>query len=295
MYTSHNDSWLVGANGVYRGSPVDGWTRIGEFDFHANVLLPSSDGRDIFAGVNCGLFRISVETGSWRQLHDETVTEVLALADAAGASASQSPVLIGCPYGVAHGSVDELDAMRWEFLNDGLRVNERFTNVLVGVKDTSRYLVGTEAGIIVIETGGALRVERTSLTGFPVRAIIASGDGYFAGTDGHGIWRSGDGLAWEPAGYGIDEVTVLSLAAESDRIIAGTEGGVLVGSGSDSWRRVGPSVLVAAVAVDPANRGRWLIGCKPSGLWWSDDNGEIWRQSGAFTAVGAIVREGGAA
>lgn len=282
MTASLPDSWLIGADGVYRGVPMGAWQRLGDFNFKTNTLR--AEERRIVVGVHCGVYELSPVGGQWRQLHDETVTEVLTFAACEG----DPGVLIGSPYGVASARIDERGAARWTFYAEGLRVNERFTNVIARTGTPGRYLLGTEAGVLVFDMSTGT-FDRTSLTGFPVRTIIYAFGRYYAGTDGHGVWVSDDCEVWHPAGTGIDHETVISLSCDGESLIAGTDHGVMARTGLGHWRRLGPSVLVSAVAADPVGAGRWLVGTMPAGLWWTEDAGRTWRQTGAFGNVGAIV------
>ncbi len=298
--------WLIGENGVYSGAPGKQWTRKGKFDYKVNALLRRD--ADIVAGVNCGVWLIDPASGRWKQLHDETVTEVLALASSTG----DAGVVIGCPYGFALPEKEENGALIWRFENDGLSVNERFVNALVRI-DTDTgipggdddYLVGTEAGVLIARETGE-RWERTSLTGRPVRALLQVDDRLWAGTDCGGIWTSRDGLSWELAGLGFDDGTALSLCSAGDAIVAGTDRGVVIGGDRSHWRRYGPQAVFRSIAGDYAmadgagnalgsgrrgGEGEYTIlaGSQPAGLWRSDDGGIEWRQEGEFSGVGIIV------
>ena len=273
-----DSKWIVGSTGIFVGEPGAEWKRIGEFDFFINMIVRLDT--ILVAGANCGLWKVNPATGGWKQLHDETLTEVLALAPSSG----NPGVIAGSPYGVATGRVSDYDAVRWTFHSDELSVNEKFTNCILQMREGDGYLVGTEAGVLSLSSD---RWQRTSLTGFPVRAIMEVKGEFFAGSDGHGLFRSRDGLSWRKAGRGSDERDVLSFAFDGDRIVAGTDRGVIHGDASGAWQQSGPSVLVAAVAA--ADRGCWLIGCHPSGLWWTDDTGKTYAQLGETSNVSSIL------
>ena len=89
----------------------------------------------------------------WKQLNDETLTEVMAIASIPGIPG----VVAGSPYGIATGRVDALGAVRWTHHSDALRVNERFTNaILVHPGDPSTWLIGTEGGVLIADGNGAV-------------------------------------------------------------------------------------------------------------------------------------------
>ena len=75
----------------------------------------------------------------------------------------------------------------------------------------------------------------------------------------------------------------------ADRILAGTLRGVCVGDGSSAWQRLGPRLLVSAIAAHPSAEGPWLAGATPGGLWRSDDGGRRWGQIDGFDTVRVIL------
>lgn len=266
---------------MFTASGDGDWRRIGDFDYTVNHILENDNG--IFAAVNCGVFSVSRENATWTQLHDETVTEVLAIAPH-----SRGPrILVGCPYGVATGLEDDLGAVRWTFHSNDLSVNERFTSALLPVDGSpDEYIVGTETGISLFRKSGW---ERSNVTDTPVRALIRAHGYYWAGTDASGIWRSTDGLSWSMAGRGVDGRAVLGLASIADGVVAATSEGLLVGDGDGSWVRNGPRIRAASVACHADFDGHWLAGAYPGGLWMTEDRGTTWRQCGGFTRVLAVV------
>jgi len=277
------EEWLVGAKrGLYRGRIGDSWEDVGGYPFRVTSLL-RKEGR-IFAGVGSGLWEVDLAGGMWTQLHDETLTEVLAVDAVPG----DPGVVAASAYGVATGARDDLGAVRWTFWSDNLRVEERFSNVILVVGD-GRWLVGTEAGVLVAEDEGR-KWAHTALTGTPVRGLCRALGSFWAGTDERGIWRSKDGLSWEPAGRGLDRGTVFALAESGGRIVAGSLEGIVVGDGRGAWRRVGPRMLMAAVGVHPAAPDVWLAGGDPGGLWFTEDGGAAWQQvAGLPASVEAVL------
>jgi hypothetical protein len=275
------EHWLVGANGVFTATAEGEWTRIGDFDYSVNHVLETET--RVLAAVNCGIFSVLRECGTWTQLHDETVTEVLTIAP----HSRGAGVAVGCPYGVATGSEDDLGAIRWEFHSDDLTVNERFTSALLPVDGRlDDYIVGTEAGVLCLRTTGW---ERTNLSGTAVRALIRAHGHYWAGTDEQGIWRSGDGLTWRRVGSGTESRAVFGLASISDGVVAATSEGLLVGDGEGVWVQNGPKIRAACVASHAELDGHWLAGAYPGGLWITEDHGATWCQCGGFSRVMSVT------
>ena len=130
---------------------------------------------------------------------------------------------------------------------------------------------------------------RTDLTGRPCRALLHAFDHLWAGTDDGGVWRSADGFSWRRVGTGLESGTVFALSANAYRILAGTLHGICVGVGDGAWQRLGPRMLVSALAAHPEPAWPWLAGATPAGLWRTDDAGERWRQIGDFDTVRVIM------
>ncbi len=221
----------------------------------------------------------------WKQLHDETLTEVMAIAAIEGSPG----VVAGSPYGIATGRYDDAGAARWTHHSDGLRVNERFTNaILVHPDDPTTWSVGTEGGVLIADESGAAW-RRTSLSGTAVRALAFIHGQFWAGTDDRGIWHSEDGARWDSAGHTPDGGAVFELTLAGDDILAATEHGVAVGDGSGHWVRTGPRHLCAAVRCHPVSTSTWLAGATPGGLWYTEDGGNAWQHVPGFVNVRAIL------
>lgn len=263
--------WLVGAGGMYWSRDAVTWSHNEEYRFRVTSLLRQEE--RVRIGTNCGVWEVCDGSSRWIQLNDETVTEVLDVAPVSG----DPGAVVATAYGVATGGRDELGAVRWTERIADLAVPERYTNAIaVDPVDPDRWLVGTEAGVLVTENGGE-RWIRTGLMGSPVRVIAHHVGRWWAGTDGRGVWQSTDGLSWHRAGRGLDEGTVVCLAETNGSIVAGTAEGVVRGDGAGHWHRSGPRALVAAVAVHPVATECWMIGAVPGGGWITTSGGDRWR------------------
>ena len=304
--------WLIGSKGVYHGAIGGSWTRIGAQEYGISSLIREPERLVAGASWGSGLWEWSDEAGRsdrtsqadqvdqadqssqadqpdqtdrWKQLHDETLTEIMAIASIDGSPG----VVAGSPYGIATGRYDEVGAVRWTHHSDALRVNERFTNaILVHPDEPTTWLIGTEGGVLIAEDRGAAW-RRTSISGTAVRALTCIRGQFWAGTDDRGIWHSEDGQRWDSAGQAPDGGAVFDLMLAGDDIIAATEHGVAVGDGSGHWVRTGPRHLCAAAACHPASTSTWLTGATPGGLWYTEDGGRTWRQIPGFVNVRAII------
>lgn len=279
------EDWLIGSRGLHHGQVGGTWERIGACEYGIADILREPDRLVGAAAWGSGLWEWPFDVSEWRQLHDETLTEVITIASIDG----DPGVLAGSPYGVAIARRDGLGAARWTSLSDKLRVNERYTNALLThPTEPSCWLVATEAGILLACENGT-RWERTSLSGKPTRALLHAHGFFWAGTDTQGVWRSADGLRWDPAGSTVQAGAIFHLVAGEDRLLAATEHGVAMGDGSGVWTRSGPHALFAAVAVHPENPSLWLAGAAPGGLWCTENAGRSWRQIPGFVQVWSIL------
>ena len=274
--------WVAGTRGVYVSADGVDWQAIGGNEFKVNAVLRQKD--RLVAGCEWGLWEVRRGVERWVQLHDETLTEVQDVAAVAG----DPGALAASAYGVAVGARDEQGFVRWTSLSDELQVDQRFSNaLLVDPGDEGRWLVGTEAGVLVAANRGA-KWETTELAGCPVRALMHALGVFWAGTDDRGLWRSADGMAWTRVG-GQVENAIFALAESGGRILAGSLEGVLVGGLDGAWHPVGPRMLVSALAAHPRREDLWLAGASPGGLWRTEDAGASWGQVASFTGVGALL------
>ena len=276
--------WLAGGGGLHWSRDGKSWTQNEEYRFRVTSIARA--GGRICVGANTGLWGVAEDSSQWTQIHDETVTEVLDL----GVIPGDPGVVVASAYGVAVGARDERGAVRWTERTAGLAVNERYTNAIaVDPDDNARWLVGTEAGLLVSENQGETWTH-SGLMGVSVGAILRGLGAWWAGTAGRGIWRSQDGLSWRRAGRGLDEGTVYALAESDGRVVAGTLEGAALGDGEGQWVRSGPRAMVGAVGVDPGEPSHWLIGAVPGGLWVTSDSGARWRNvPGLPASIEAIV------
>lgn len=289
-------NWLVGGNaaaltgihvvqgpGLFAGHPqASQWQRIGQNQ--ATTLRLLRDEQRVIISANHGLYSWQRGGERWQQLHDETLTEILAIAFVSG----DPGVVAGCPYGVATAQRDELGAARWTFYSDALSPDERFTNaLLVDPSDESRWLAGSEAGLLVYSENGA-RNKRSDLFDVPVRALYHTHGRFWAGTDSGGIFSSEDGLEWKKAGGDI-EGPVYDINTAGEQLVAATGHGLVKGDGQGAWQRLGPRMLFACIAVDGKDSQQWLAGATPGGLWHTEDSGKNWRQLSQFKHVRAIL------
>ena len=270
--------WLVGASGLFYGTHGGGWSKVGLAAFPSNAILCRKSG--VVVGTEGGLWQVQGER--WIQWHDETMTLVLGLV----AADVGLGVVVASAYGIATGSLDENDVPRWQWHSDDLKVNARYSNVVVvDPNDGKRWLVGTEAGVWVCEDRGK-RWTESSLVDCSVRALIWDHDSFWAGADCGGIWQSEDGVDWKSVGAGLEKTPVYSLAFAGDRLVAGTEQGIVMGDGVGHWSFVGPAVRMCAVN---ASDSVWLAGASPGGLWFSENLGGSWQKTGDFNRVQVIV------
>ena len=264
--------WLVGSYpGLFESRDGVAWKQVGAYPFRVTSIV--REGARVWVGVGTGLWEVPRSSDRWIQLHDETLTEVLDLVRVPG----DPGLVVASAYGVAVGNRDTEGIVRWRWCSDERPVNERFAGAIaVDPRDSRRWLVGMEAGLLVGEEDGR-RWTHSGLMGAPVRAICYAMGTWWAGMDGRGVWKSTDGGTWRRAGRGLDEGTVFALKESDGRMLAGTMDGVAVGDGEGRWYRMGPRALIAAVGVHPEASSFWMAGAVPGGLWVTEDAGARWR------------------
>ena len=280
--------WLAGERGLFVSDDAREWRRLGPYEYPIKGVLRQED--RLVLAAEWGLWEVRPGAGRpgeeyWTQLHDETLTEVLALAVDQG----DPGVAAASPYGVALGVRQESGAVRWRSLTEGLAPDRRYSNALAAGPGAGEWLVGNEAGVLLVDAGGAVR--EADLPATPVRALLRHDGLYWAGSDAAGVWCSEDGLRWRRHGawsWG----AVFCLAVADGRLLAGSEAGVVRAEADGGWMRCGPRTLAAALAAQPG--GAWLMGASPGGLWRSDDAGETWEQTGQLRNVRLVLAPEGA-
>lgn len=270
--------------GLYRVNPIDNlWEQVGNNQSTGFCLHRTE--QDIIMGANHGMYRFNPKKSEWKQLHDETLTEVLATASCC---IGNPGIISGSPYGVASSYYDELQAVRWTFHSDKLTPNERFTNaIIVDPHDQSRWICGTEAGIIIFTEAGRC-FEQTDLWNVPVRALYHNSLGFYAGCDQGGIYKSNNGLNWKSLGRKI-ATPIYKITSFDGELVAATGRGILRITSKCCSDITGPQMLFADIAIDPTNSKHWLAAASPGGLWFSSDSGEQWKQITPFKNARSIL------
>jgi hypothetical protein len=262
------DNWLLGTGrGIYQSLDGWNWTRMAEYDYGITALAFGSQG--ILAACGSGLWQVLPHDAMWVQMHDETLTEVMDIACVDGGKG----LVAASAYGVATGSRTEDGVMRWRWHSDDLPVDARFTNAIV-VDTPERWLIGTEAGVLVTEDGGDVW-QWTSLVGVAVRGLYFGQGCWWACAD-NGFWKSDLGVSWERAGKGLADVVVFDAAVMEDSVVLGTEDGVWCGDGVGGWQKAGLHGQVRAIDVHKKETNLWVAGCVPGGAWVTDNAGESW-------------------
>ena len=159
----------------------------------------------------------------------------------------------------------------------------------------TRLVAATRTGISVAEEALAWRTDRV-LAGEDVRSLAAAGGGsMYAGTQGRGVFRSGDsGATWSPSG--LEGAIVKALAVGPDgAVYAGTKPpGLHVSYDAGEtwseleafralrrwyWRQPAEkphTPYVQALAVSPAQAGTILAGIEAFRILRTEDGGRTW-------------------
>ena len=155
-------------------------------------------------------------------------------------------------------------------------------------------LIGTEAGVFVVDESGAPR-EAEGLAGRTVRALRASNGNVFAGTD-QGVFRSRNGgRAWRLSG--VEGTIVWDIAAGPDgrTVYAGTQPAQLHRSrdGGETWAEIESMRQVPGherwcvprsplgarartIVLDPNDERRYWVGLEVGGVLATQDDGASW-------------------
>ncbi|MBT4096434.1 MAG: hypothetical protein HOM68_07980 [Gemmatimonadetes bacterium] len=273
-----NGDWLAATqSGLWLGRPGAMWRGSGPYEHSLNSLTRFADG--IVAGADGGLWLITRGGPRWRQLHDEVLTLVEAVSMT---SDELQSLVVATGYGVHLPTVTEQDVLCWSNCSEALSAPSARYSTALHLLDSETWLVGTETGLFVCAEHGH-RWSATSIAQVAVRALLSTDEGVWAGTDNGDIWFAADGLAWQhhsrlaTAESALNE-SVLALATNHHgTLLAGTTGGIVVSDG-DRWRSTGPTLPMAAVAVDTRSPSTWVAGASPGGLWWTED-GDAWQQA----------------
>ncbi len=164
----------------------------------------------------------------------------------------------------------------------------------------STILAGTDSGIFVSYDSGAvwsqtLKGVRVWTVGFDLRRPTDA----FAGTDGKGVYASGDsGSTWVAASDGLGDLDVRTFAFGLDGIAAGTNAGVALSPNGRIWHDGGlDRYSISALAV-AANYPQFTViagadgainGTLASGYLFSSSGGGAWEVLQSGLPSGALV------
>lgn len=173
--------------------------------------------------------------------------------------------------------------------------------MLMGGPTTGRRMCALVAGVLLLGFGRASAEEADTWAriGIPgesdrIQAVAIATDGtLYAGTDHHGVYRSGDaGLTWTAANAGIASANVYGLAidpATPSIVFATTLSGLFRSSnGGTTWLQLTNGLTrteMLSVAISPASSRVVYVGTD-LGVFKSSDAGETWTASSNFPLIG---------
>jgi photosystem II stability/assembly factor-like uncharacterized protein len=158
------------------------------------------------------------------------------------------------------------------------------------------YAATGDAVVVLAEDGGGWSA-RATLAGRGAQCLaVTAGGVVFAGTRGHGLWRSGDGgRTWEDAGLPARDVFSAAVSPADGTVYAGAEPSALYAGrdGGESWEELAalhsvPSAPawsypprpwtshVRWIAPHPADADRLLVGIEAGAVLLSEDGGRTW-------------------
>jgi photosystem II stability/assembly factor-like uncharacterized protein len=149
--------------------------------------------------------------------------------------------------------------------------------------------------VVVLDQDGERWSAGATLAGSGAQCLAVTGDGVvFAGTRGHGLWRSADGgRTWDDAGLPVRDVFSVAVSPVDGTVYAGAEPSALFAGHDGEWEELAAlrSVPSAAawsypprpwtshvrwIAPDPADGDRLLAGIEAGAVLLSEDRGRTW-------------------
>jgi photosystem II stability/assembly factor-like uncharacterized protein len=178
-------------------------------------------------------------------------------------------------------------------------------------REVTSLLAATGNSVALLARDGDGWTVRTLLEkpGLQCLAVGANGK-IFAGSRGHGLWRSDDGASWVDAALPHADVFSVAVSPADGTIYAGCEPSMLFRSrdGGSTWEELAslrqiPSAPtwsfpprpwtshVRWIAPSPHDAARLLVGIELGGLMYSEDGGESWadHRPGAQRDVHALA------
>jgi len=289
LYAALNKSkgYVVGsklsASGLHRLEADTAWTFIGWNSPRISGVAadPATPSRRYLAGGNGVL--VSQDGGrSWRIPTDWRVTEVQDVA------AEPGRAYAGSAYGVWR---SEDGGRTFVESNMGIPVMARYTqDIEVDASRPQRVLAATDGGVYISEDGA--RSWRRAGAEMPIYDLTQSATNprlWYAGTSGHGLFRSEDGgVTWAAVAPRFRTTTFMSVTVDprdARRVAAASWGqGLLVSTdGGRTWTartRGLPTPNIHNVLFDANRAGRLWVATTEAGVFTTDDLGRTFRYAG---------------
>ena len=257
-----------------------------------NVLSLTTNGSNIFAGTDEGVFFSPYFEGEWTKVNNgltDTVVHSIA--------ASGSNVFAGTEGGVFL-STD--NGSNWTAVNNGLSN----TSVRALTISGSNIYAGTSQGGLYLsnDNGSNWSYVNTGYQQGDVKSIVINGSNIYLGNTIGGVFLSTDnGSNWAAANNGLTNTVVNSIAISGSSIFAGTDGGVFLSSDNGSnwasvdlgWQNTTITPIVNAICVPAAEI---VVVGTHHGIFVSMSNGLEWEKTDPdycpITNVSSIATSG---
>jgi photosystem II stability/assembly factor-like uncharacterized protein len=273
--TNGGDAWEYLANPVASGV----WTAFAVDPADSRVLYAA-----LTSGTSAGVYRSSDRGATWKRTNlRESATRVL-LFDPGNASRLFAVTNVGL-----HVTTDGGESWRLLWRKQNL------ARLAIDPADSNRLYMVSEGVVFVSTAGGETVTPASGALGAFVGTIIASGSGVVLAGSDRGMYRSEDsGRGWGTANFGIQEVSVRSLAIDpTDPSVvfgAGPLGIYETGNGGEMWGEPIPrSPVSEVVVIDPTDRST-LYAAGSLGVHKSTDGGRTWQTNGSLAEqIAALV------
>ncbi len=252
------------------------WTAVNTGLTSLTVYTLESDGTNIFAGTNGGVFLSTNNGGTWSPVNSGITLTNLTINTIA---ISGTNIFIGTLSGGIFLSTN--NGANWTAINNGLTTLNVWSLAING----ANIFAGTAGGGVFLSTdnGGTWTAINTGLnTAYNVTSFAISGTNIFAGIVGGGIFLStNNGNSWSAVNTGLTTTWIHSLIISGTKIYAGTDlGAFLSTNNGGNWILLnsGFGTFSTSITSMVLNGTNIMSGVYYNGVYLSTNSGNTWLQ-----------------